>query len=77
MNTSKSYITLTDALSAPGAQLLQRDLRAEYDAGKITFTMYLHLTQEKRLVAEWRSYKARADKFVPVQFERQPDEGLL
>lgn len=76
MNT-KQYITLTDALSVPGAQLLERDLRAEYDAGKITFAMYLHLAQEKRLVAEWRSYKERADKFVPVQLERQPDEGLL
>lgn len=74
---NKQYITLKDALGEPGKALLDRDLETEYKAGKLSLTERLHLEMEKKLVAEWRSYKAVADKFLPVQFERTPDEGLL
>ena len=55
----KQYITLVDALSEKGAELLKRDLEDECVRGEITHTQYLHLKQEQILVFEYRGLANR------------------
>ena len=68
----KKYYSLSESLSDAGAALLSRDLKAEYQTGKISRVDYLHLTQEKRITENRREVHL----FIR-RFERIPDEGLL
>lgn len=77
MNNGKHYYSLSESLSEAGARLIERDLKAEQAAGKLSRDEYLHLVREKRLTAERRDLHDRMQKFLPVQFAREPDEGLL